>query len=368
MHKARLNHLMQLLQQASIDGLAILPGPNLVYLTGLSFHLMERPVVALLMRDAEPTLVLPSFERAKGEASPIRFRLFAYEEDEASRQAAFAAAAAHAGLKGRRLGVEPLRLRYLELGLLRQAAPMASIDGAEQVLSELRAAKDPQELNSMRRAVTVAEQALAHTLPLIRRGMTERELAAELTLQMLRSGSDTELPFPPIVASGPNSAAPHHVPGERALQAGDLLILDWGAIVQGYISDLTRTFALPPIDAEMVRVHRIVQQANSAGRHAVQPGVSCASVDRAARDLIAAEGFGQEFRHRTGHGIGLEAHEPPYIRSDNQDLLQPGMTFTIEPGIYLEGRGGVRIEDNMVVTGDGGDCLSSLPRQLQEIG
>ena len=167
----------------------------------------------------------------------------------------------------------------------------------------------------------------------------------------------TALPFPPIVASGPNSASPHHVPGDRALQSGDLLILDWGATASGYISDLTRTFFLAPLDPELERIHQLVLRANAAARAAVHPGAACASVDQAARSVITAEGHGSEFRHRTGHGIGMEAHEPPYIRDDNAQLLQPGMTFTVEPGVYLTGRGGVRIEDNVLVTPGGCECL-----------
>lgn len=368
MHEARITRLLQLLQQASLDGLAVIPGPNLEYLTGLSFHLMERPVVALFMQDKQPALILPAFEQSKGESSAIPFRLFPYDEDEAARPPAFRAAAAHAGLAGRRLGVEPLRMRFLEHGLLQQAAPEAVLVSAEPVVTELRLTKDDAGLAAMRRAVEVAERALRSSLPQIHRGMTERELAGELTLQMLRAGSDSELPFPPIVASGPNSALPHHVPGDRALQSGDLLILDWGATVAGYISDLTRTFFLSPLDPELERIHRVVLRANAAGRAAVRPGGSCASVDQAARSLITAEGYGEAFRHRTGHGIGMEAHEPPYIRDDNAQLLRPGMTFTVEPGIYLTGRGGVRIEDNVVVTPGGSECLSSLPRELLEVG
>jgi Xaa-Pro dipeptidase len=197
--------------------------------------------------------------------------------------------------------------------------------------------------------------------------MTEHEAASELTVQLLRAGSDSELPFPPIVASGPNSALPHAVPSERKLQRGDLVVIDWGAAVDGYISDLTRTLAIGPADPELVKVHGIVLDANRAGCAAVRPGVPAAEVDRAARAVIDAAGYGEFFTHRTGHGIGMEAHEPPYIRGDNQEPLIPGMTFTVEPGIYLPGRGGVRIEDNVVVTADGSECLSVLQRDLRGV-
>ncbi|HEX9680384.1 MAG TPA: M24 family metallopeptidase, partial [Anaerolineales bacterium] len=214
----------------------------------------------------------------------------------------------------------------------------------------------------------MAQVALEAALARIRVGMTEREFATELTLELYRAGSDPELPFAPIVASGPNSAMPHAVPTDRRLQSGDLLIVDWGASVRGYFSDLTRTFALGDVDPELERIHRLVVQANSAGRDAVRPSATCASVDAAARQVIESAGYGAAFPHRTGHGLGLEAHEPPFIRGDNPVVLEPGMTFTVEPGVYLSGRGGVRIEDNIVVTEAGADTLSDFPRELRRIG
>jgi Xaa-Pro dipeptidase len=208
---------------------------------------------------------------------------------------------------------------------------------------------------------------LLATLPLIQIGMTERQLAAELSLQLLRHGSDPELAFSPIVASGPNSANPHAFPTDRRLSPGDVLIIDWGASVGGYISDLTRTFSLGEPDPELVTIAQVVAEANTAARALAAPGVTTGQVDHAARSIIDGAGFGEYFIHRTGHGIGLDGHEEPYIRSGNLLPLTPGMTFTIEPGIYLPGRGGVRIEDDMVITADSCESLSDLPRELISI-
>lgn len=198
--------------------------------------------------------------------------------------------------------------------------------------------------------------------------MTEKELASELTLQLLRNGSEPEMAFSPIVSAGLNSANPHATPGSRPLQAGDLLVIDWGAVVDGYISDLTRTFAVGEIDAEYRQIHHIVQEANAAGRAAGKPGEPCARVDNAARQVIDTAGYGKYFTHRTGHGIGMEGHEDPYMRGDNLELLQPGMTYTVEPGIYLPGRNGVRIEDDILVTATGSESLSDMPRELMVLG
>jgi Xaa-Pro dipeptidase len=362
----RLGRVRLAMDRLGLHALALIPGPTLYHLTGLTFHLMERPVVALIVADQPPRLILPELELPKVGASRIDLTPMAYGEDETSRREAFAAAAAVLGTG--KVGIEPLRMRVHELRLLEAAAPSVTFVPADRVLAPLRLTKDRDELEAIRRAVGVAEAALAATLPLIRIGMTERELASELTLQMLRAGSDTELPFPPIVASGPNSAVPHAVPGDRSLQPRDFLILDWGAAVEGYVSDVTRTFAIGEIDPELGRVHEIVQQANAAGRWAVRPEGTCAQVDQAARAVIEAAGYGERFVHRIGHGIGLEAHEPPYLHKDNGQFLIPGMTFTVEPGIYLPDRGGARIEDNLAVTSEGAECLTGLDRQLEVLG
>jgi len=367
MLEPRLTRLFQAMRGLGLEAIALNPGPTLFYLTGLTFHLMERPVIALFTLDHQPCLVLPDLERAKAEATQ-GLDLLSYGEAEASRLEVMQRACARVGLPGRRIGVEPLRFRVYELRLLEQSSPGSRVVSAEGALGPLRLTKDEGEMAHIRQAIAIAEGALAATLPSIRAGMTERELASELTLQLLRAGSDPELPFPPIVAAGPNSALPHAVPGDRPLARGDLLILDWGASYRGYISDLTRTFAVGEADAELGRVHEIVQQANAAGRWAVMPEGTCGGVDQAARAVIAASGYGDYFTHRTGHGIGLEAHEPPYIRGDNGERLLPGMVFTVEPGIYLPGRGGVRIEDNMLVTSEGGESLTSFPRLLKVVG
>jgi Xaa-Pro dipeptidase len=228
--------------------------------------------------------------------------------------------------------------------------------------------KDAEEIAAMRKAVEIAQQALLATLPQVRAGVTERQIAAELTQQMLRAGSDAELEGTPIVSGGPNSANPHATPSERPLQHGDLLVIDWGATYNGYLSDLTRTFAIGDVDEEFAHVAQIVLQANAAGRAAGGPGIPASRVDAAARSVIEQAGYGLYFTHRTGHGIGLEVHEAPYMRAGNELTLKPGMSYTVEPGIYLPGRGGVRIEDDVIVTPHSAESLSDLPRELQIIG
>lgn len=356
------------LRTSGLDAAALNPGSTLTYLTGAHFHLMERPIILLVAPGQQPALILPELETLKVERIPYSVQAFPYGENPSGWEAAFRNAAQALGLDGKRIGVETERMRLLEYNYLRAAAPSAEFPDASEVLGLLRLKKDKEEIENMRKAVTVAQAALEALIPHIKIGMTEKELAAELVVQLLRSGSDPGLPFSPIVSGGSNSANPHASPSERKLQAGDLLVIDFGAAANDYVSDITRTFAVGQVDAEYEKIHKIVQAANAAGRAAGKPGAPCADVDKAARAVIEQAGYGKYFTHRTGHGIGMEAHEHPYMRGDNTQLLEPGMTYTVEPGIYLPGRNGVRVEDDVVVTDSGSESLSNLPREMRVVG
>ncbi len=368
MTTARLEHLHTALSQAGLDAVVLNPGPTFTYLTGVSFHLMERPVVLLVAPGRRPVLVLPELEKLKIELFPYPVDAFPYGENPAEWDGVFRQAISSLGLDGRRIGVEPRHLRLLEFRHVRAGAPEAEYPDASDALSSLRLRKDAAEIDAMRRAVSVAQDALEATLPLIKVGMPEKEIAAELTMKLLKHGSESEMPFTPIVSGGPNSANPHASPSDRKLQNGDLLVVDWGARVERYISDLTRTFAVGDVEPEFHKIAEIVLAANTAARAAGRPGVPCCNVDKAARHVIDQAGYGQYFTHRTGHGIGMEDHEDPYMRGDNMQMLYPGMAYTVEPGIYLPGRGGVRIEDNVVVTHEGVEVLSDMPRELRQVG
>lgn len=368
MPRSRLDHLHASLRRSGLSAVALTPGSTLTYLSGISFHLMERPVVLLVSADQAPVLVLPELEAPKLELFEYPVHAFQYGENPSEWDAVFQKAFHSLGLGGKRIGVEPRQMRLFEYSYLNRNLSGADFPDATDVLAGLRIKKEAAEVEAMRRAVKIAQDALEATLPKIKIGMTEKELSSELVLQLFHNGSESELPFAPIVSCGPNSANPHASPSLRKLQAGDLLVVDWGAASGGYISDLTRTFAVGEVDSEYTRIHKIVQEANAAGRAAAKPGILCAQVDLAAREVIEQSGYGKFFTHRTGHGIGMEAHEAPYIRSDNMQLLEPGMAFTVEPGIYLAGRNGVRIEDNVILTELDADVLSAMPREIRVVG
>ncbi len=364
MNADRLSRLYELMKSNHLEALVLNPGPTLTYLTGLQFHLMERPTLAIFAPPATPVIVLPELETGKLAQARFALKPYTYGDNPAKWPDVIRAACVESRLSGKTVAVEPLRMRFMELQYLTAAAPQAHFISGESTLDSLRIQKDAQEIEAMRKAVRIAEQGFLWMLEKIKVGMSEREVAAELSLALLRAGSEPELPFSPIIASGPNSANPHAVPSDRKLAAGDLVVVDWGAAYEGYFSDLTRTIAVGEVEPEFRRIAEVVAEANAAGRAAGKPGAPAGAVDQAARAVITAAGYAGYFTHRTGHGLGMETHEQPYMFGENTLRLAEGMTYTVEPGIYLPGRGGVRIEDDMAVTASGAETLSSLPREL----
>lgn len=368
MTQNRFDRLLQLMSEHQLDTIALNPGFNLRYLTGLNYHLMERPVVLFLHQSGKAVMVLPQLEVSRAESSHISAQLFPYDDNPANWARAFHLAMQAAGITTQKIGIEPAQLRFLEYDYIQKAAPQANVQPAQDLFAELRLLKDEAEIENMRTAAQIAQKGLSQTLPLIKIGMSEKEIASELVFQCLKAGAEGELPFQPIVASGPNSADPHAVPTDRKISSGDILLFDWGVRYAGYASDITRCFAIEQVDSAMAEVASIVLEANTAGRHAGRPGMRSGNVDMATRHPINKAHYGDYFIHRTGHGLGMDAHEAPYIYQENDLELREGMVYTIEPGIYLPGKGGIRIEDDVVVTSDGSESLTTMDRDLRVIG
>jgi Xaa-Pro dipeptidase len=367
MTQSRYDHLQNLMAENQLDMLVLNPGPTLTYLTGLQFHLFERPTLLWIKPGKPSALILPELEVGKAKSSLIPLKLFPFSDDPSTWQSVFQQAADFIQPGDHIIGMEPNRLRMLEYQYLQQAAPHVKVVSATEILTLLRAQKDAEEIANIHQAVRIAELAFLEFIKNIHPGITERQAAAELSIQLLRAGSDGKLPFEPIIGSGPNSADPHAFPSDRKLTAGDLVVVDWGAFYKGYCSDLTRVLVLPPVPETFYQIHQIAVQANETGRATAKPGIACSLPNQAAHDLIQQKGYGEYFTHRVGHGIGMEEHEPPYLNATNTELFQPGMVFTIEPGIYLPGQGGVRIEDDVVITQHGAETLSTLSRDLYVI-
>jgi Xaa-Pro dipeptidase len=364
-HK-RLSQVQQELQTNGIDCLALIPGSNLRWLTGLNFGLMERAVIFFIPAEQEPVLVLPALEKVKWDSeAAFPARVFAWDDVEGPNDAVHHALSALPAIKS--LAVEALRMRVMEYDLVRQHLPEAQIVHAEQIMAPLRLCKDASEVAAMRKAVEICQVALEEVISRITPNMTERQIAGRLSSSLLLHGADGLLEEP-IVLSGPRSALPHGGPSERRVLPGELLLFDFVCTVEGYYADITRTFLVgQPPDEQQQKIYQAVLRANETGRKSVSSGVTCEAVDNAVRSVIESAGFGKNFIHRTGHGLGLEVHEGPYLVAGNQMRLEAGMAVTVEPGIYLPGWGGVRIEDNVVVTEGGNDCLSTFDRALRVI-
>lgn len=368
----RLDNLRAAMAAARIDLLALIPGGSLRYMTGLSFHAGKRLSLTLIpAADRPPVLVLPALEANSVEGrTPFPVKLETWTDAEGP-QRALNAAFHGLGVGGTyTIGLEPAVMRVMELRAMEAAALATGATlrtvGADDLIAGLRMVKAPDELDRMREAVRIIETALQRTIDQVRPGATEKELARFCTDAIMEAGGEGTS-FDSFVGAGPNSANPHHESGERPLAAGDIIIIDCGAVYQGYASDITRTVALGEPGPELRKIYDTVLAANGAGRAAVKPGVTGEAIDAAARGVIEDAGYGPYFTHRTGHGLGMEVHpchEAPDLVAGSTRPLGVGTTFTIEPGIYVPGLGGVRIEDDMVITAHGGESLTSFEREL----
>ncbi|MEP7059282.1 MAG: aminopeptidase P family protein, partial [Actinomycetota bacterium] len=334
--------------------------PDLVYLTGYDPMPLERPSLLVIRPDRPAVLVLPELERrlahdAIGDA--IELMGWTDAQDPYAVAAALLPATGTIGVGDKIWGVHVLALQ--------DAVPGARFTSAAPVLGAIRARKDPDELAALRRAARGADETFRAICSARFLGRREEEVAADLADLLVRNGH-SRADFT-IVGSGPNSASPHHEPSGRTILPRDVVVMDFGGELGGYYSDTTRTVVVgdPPKDFE--HVYRVVQEAQEAACSTAGPGVLAQDVDRAARNIIDQAGFGARFFHRTGHGIGLEVHEPPYIVAGNATRLERGMTFSVEPGIYLDGQFGVRIEDIVVITEDGADRLNRSSREPRTV-
>jgi Xaa-Pro aminopeptidase len=363
--RARLQRARSAAADAGVDALLIPPGSDLRYLLGATGSSFERLTCLVLPAgDRQPVLVVPKLE-APGYA-PVPFDEL--EVDVATwvdGEDPYAVVAGRLGRPGR-VAVGDVMPALHVLGL-RDALPEAGQGLAGPVMRELRIRKDAAEVAALRRAGAAIDRVHARMGEWLRAGRTETEVGADIAAAIVAEGH-AEAAFV-IVGSGPNGASPHHGLSERVIEAGDVVVIDIGGPVDdGYNSDSTRTYAIgAPRDADVVDTYAVLQAAQAAAVAAVRPGMVAEDIDAAARTVIADAGFGEFFIHRTGHGIGLDVHEDPYIVSGNALAVEPGMAFSIEPGIYQPGRWGARIEDIVLVTDDGVESLNNRPHELVQL-
>ncbi|MER0448959.1 aminopeptidase P family protein [Streptomyces sp. Edi4] len=358
-YRARMARAAQAAADAGLAGLLVAPGPDLVYLTGYQpTALTERLTVLVLAPGQDPVLVVPKLEapdaaHAAG-AAALSLRDWTDGKDPYTVTAPLLADVG-------RFGVSDNAWAMHLLGFQREL-PGTSYVSLTEALPMLRAVKDEHELARLEAAGDAADETFREIVKVPFAGRRELDVAADLAGLLLKYGHE-QVDFT-VVGSGPNGANPHHEAGERTIGQGDMVVLDFGGLKHGYGSDTTRTVHVGEPSAEEQRVHDVVREAQEAGFAAVRPGATCQDVDRAARAVITEAGFGEYFIHRTGHGIGVTTHEPPYMIEGEERPLVPGMCFSIEPGIYLPGRFGVRIEDIVTVTSDGGRRLNNTDRAM----
>jgi Xaa-Pro aminopeptidase len=365
----RLSRAATAAAHASLDALLIGVGPDLAYLTGYGAIVTERLTMLVLPASGSPSLVVPRLERPAAEAG-IRTDLVVETWEETDDPYRLIARLLGEAGHTRRAGVSD-RLWALHLLRFQATLPETIFSSASAALRTLRIVKDADEIELLRLAAEAADRVVDQIAagPLI--GRTEADVARDVRDRLIAEGHDTA-EFA-IVASGPNSASPHHEASERVIQAGEPIVLDIGGLLGGYASDTTRTLwvtggdpAKGPDEAYRHR-YAILLAAQESATRAIRPGIAAEAVDAVARDLITAEGYGEQFIHRTGHGIGLEGHEDPYLVAGNPETLAEGMAFSIEPGIYVANEAGARIEDIVVCGSDGPIALNRSSRALRVV-
>jgi Xaa-Pro dipeptidase len=362
MNETPLARLEAGLTAQGLDAALITDPKHIYYLTGFASNPHERFLGLVLTPGQEPLLIVPALDAddAAAASSVKNIATHSDTDNPYSLLHRYQGQIKTMGLEKDYVTVS----RYEQLTTALGSVEFADIGS---LLRSLRVKKTPEEVTRIRRAIALIEEVLTQGLSHVRAGVTEIELVAEMEYRMKKLGADIPS-FDTMVLSGPKTGLPHGTPGERKLQHGDLLMFDMGVYAGGYASDITRTFAFGTISPQLKKMYDTVLEANLAAIRVAKPGLPCADVDRAAREIIEAAGYGERFVHRVGHGLGLDIHEYPSLHAQNQDPLQEGCVFTIEPGIYMAGVGGVRIEDDVIVTSNGVEVLTSYPKGLQILG
>jgi Xaa-Pro aminopeptidase len=354
-HQGRIRRLRRAMEREEVDAALVSPGPDLRYLTDYEANLSERLTVLVVRPTGEPVLLVPTLEARRVADVDVEVRAWTETENPVAVVSKLVPNPGSVAIADHMWAA--FLLRYSD------EWPDADWLPLSDLTSPLRIRKDPEEVAALREAAHAVDRVMRRIPSDVRfAGRTESQVARQLAEMTLEEGHETA-EFT-IVASGPNGASPHHEPGERAIEKGDFVVCDFGGRRHGYYSDCTRTFSVGRPSPLQSEIHRVVRAANEEGRDLVAPGVTGEQLDRAVRQVVTDAGHGANFIHRTGHGIGLEVHEPPYIVEGNGEPLEAGMAFSVEPGIYLEGMLGVRIEDIVVCTEKGAETLNEASREL----
>ncbi len=361
--------LRSILARTGLDAIVLVPGANFLRIFQHDFHQMERPLVVIVPAHGVAVAVVPNIELSSFKPLGFDGLVFDWRDEEGYMTAFLQAGAALSQLAGgARVGVEGQRMRVFDFLALQKALPACEFVDAHAEISALRLLKSADEIARLKQAIVRSEAALEATVRQVRVGQTEKQIEAILLAELFRAGCDG-LSFSPIVAAGENAANSHAVPREDyKIQAGDALLIDFGGRYQNFSADITRTFFVGHASEMDIAFYDTVLAANERGRAVSKAGVTAGFVDDETGKVLEQSQFAAFKKHKTGHGLGLDIHEAPQIMHGNTDVLEPGMVFTIEPGLYRAGECGVRIEDNVVVTETGIECLTTFSRALRILG
>jgi Xaa-Pro dipeptidase len=344
-------------------GALISPGSNFYYLTGLSpVSTLERLFLLIVPVGGEPVILAPKLYEEEVKASWIKNTVFWEDKDDPYQILNNILSSMNSSNETQKWLVEDTMSISVFLKIQKMTKNI-EFEPLSSVVSKLRIIKSKEEIEFHKKAGDIVDKVFYEIIEEGIEGKTEKEAAARIEYLLKSFGAD-EIAFDPIVASGPNGANPHHAPSDRVIKRGDLVVIDYGAKYKGYCSDITRTIAIGEISEEAKRVYEVVMEAQQQGINVVKEGITASEVDLTVRNVIEGYGYGEYFIHRTGHGLGLEVHEEPYIAPKSETFLREGMVFTVEPGIYLPGKFGVRIENDVAVTNGIGEKLTRADIQL----
>ena len=366
MPEDRYASLREVMASAGVDAVALVPGSNFQRLFAKNFHINERSLVVVVPKSGAPAAVVPSLEAASFDLIEFEGVVHLWRDHDGPGNAFVALGR---DMVCSRVGVEGQYMRVMDQFGLQSAFPGAAFVDLQKVISNtLRLRKTAEEIARLKRAIVISEDALSATLDEVRIGQSEVEIEGILLRNLFSCGAEG-LAFEPIVAAADNSYRPHaKARRDYRIKAGDALLLDFGAIHDGYLADITRTVFIEYCPDGARAFYETVRQANRAGREAARPGVTAHQLDDAVQNVLEASPYAEFIRTKTGHGLGLDVHEDPYIMRGNHEVLEPGMVFTVEPGLYDPSGIGVRIEDDVVVTEDGAETLTGFSREIRLVG
>ncbi|MCU9614203.1 Xaa-Pro peptidase family protein [Caldibacillus lycopersici] len=359
----RVHALGEWLKQEDIDVAVVTSTDNVFYFSGFYSDPHERLLATVLFPEQEPFLICPQMEVPSARQAGFEHTVFGYSDTEDPWEIVKTEIAKRTK-SVKKIAVEKTHLNVERYEIIQAAFPEATFIHAEEKLNQLRLVKDEVELQKLKKACELADYAITVGVNEIKAGVTELELVAAIEYELKKKGVE-KMSFATTVLAGANAASPHGSPGSTKVQKGDFVLFDLGVVYEGYCSDITRTVAYQDVTDEQIRVYEAVLKGQEAAIAASLPGVTCAHIDTVARDIIKHAGYGDYFTHRLGHGLGISIHEYPSVTETNPLVLQKGMVYTIEPGVYIPGNIGVRIEDDVHITEQGAEVLTKYPKQLQ---